>query len=81
MFVTNDCAMVEINPLVKTGDDDIIALDAKVSFDENAEFRHRDWDELRDLSEEEEVEIRAKEAGLSYVKLDGILAVWSTVQG
>ena len=71
MFVTNDCAMVEINPLVKTTDDDIIALDAKVSFDENAEFRHRDWDELRDLSEEEEVEIRAKEAGLSYVKLDG----------
>ena len=71
MFVTNDCAMVEINPLVKTADDDIIALDAKVSFDENAEFRHRDWDELRDLSEEEEVEIRAKEAGLSYVKLDG----------
>ena len=71
MFVTNDCAMVEINPLVKTADDDIIALDAKVSFDENAEFRHPDWDELRDLSEEEEVEIRAKEAGLSYVKLDG----------
>tara|TARA_B100000614_G_scaffold187220_1_gene168342 strand:- start:160 stop:1164 length:1005 start_codon:yes stop_codon:yes gene_type:complete len=71
MFVINDCAMVEINPLVKTADDDIIALDAKVSFDENAEFRHRDWDELRDLSEEEEVEIRAKEAGLSYVKLDG----------
>tara|TARA_B100000941_G_scaffold290091_1_gene271092 strand:+ start:1427 stop:2635 length:1209 start_codon:yes stop_codon:yes gene_type:complete len=71
MFVTNDCSMVEINPLVKTADDDIIALDAKVSFDENAEFRHRDWDEMRDLSEEEEVEIRAKEAGLSYVKLDG----------
>ena len=71
MFVTNDCAMVEINPLVKTADDDIIALDAKVSFDENAEFRHHNWDELRDLSEEEEVEIRAKEAGLSYVKLDG----------
>ena len=70
MFVSNDCAMVEINPLVKT-DDDIVALDSKVSFDENAEFRHRDWDELRDLSEEEEVEIRAKEAGLSYVKLDG----------
>ena len=71
MFVTNDCAMVEINPLVKTADVDVVALDAKVSFDENAEFRHRNWDELRDLSEEEEVEIRAKEAGLSYVKLDG----------
>jgi len=71
MFVSNDCAMVEINPLVRTKDDDIIALDAKVSFDENAEFRHKNWAEIRDLSEEEEVEIRAKEAGLSYVKLDG----------
>ena len=71
MFVSQDCAMVEINPLVKTEDDEIIALDSKISFDENAEFRHKDWDELRDLSEEEEVEIRAKETGLSYVKLDG----------
>ena len=71
MFMANDCSMVEINPLVKTKDDEIIALDSKVSFDENAEFRHKNWDELRDLSEEEEVEIRAKEAGLSYVKLDG----------
>ena len=71
MFVTNDCAMVEINPLVKTAGDEIIALDSKVSFDENAEFRHKNWDEMRDLSEEEEVEIRAKESGLSYVKLDG----------
>ncbi len=71
MFMSEDCAMVEINPLVKTEDDEIIALDSKISFDENAEFRHKDWDELRDLSEEEEVEIRAKETGLSYVKLDG----------
>ena len=71
MFVSQDCAMVEINPLVRTEDDEIIALDAKVSFDENAEFRHKNWDDLRDLSEEEEVEIRAKETGLSYVKLDG----------
>lgn len=71
MFVSNDCAMLEINPLVRTEDDNIIALDAKVSFDENAEFRHAIWADLRDLSEEEEVEIRAKETGLSYVKLDG----------
>ena len=71
LFVSEDCAMVEINPLVRTEDDEIIALDAKVSFDENAEFRHKNWDDLRDLSEEEEVEIRAKETGLSYVKLDG----------
>ena len=71
-FVENDCAMVEINPLVRTEDDEIVALDAKVSFDENANFRHAaSWDELRDLSEEEETEIRAAEAGLSYVKLDG----------
>ena len=71
MFVSNDCTMVEINPLVKTKSDEIVALDSKVSFDENAEFRHKNWDTLRDLSEEEDVEVRAKEAGLSYVKLDG----------
>ena len=71
MFVSNDCAMVEINPLVKTKSDEMVALDSKVSFDENAEFRHKNWDSLRDLSEEEDVEVRAKESGLSYVKLDG----------
>ena len=71
LFIANDCAMVEINPLVKTEDDAIVALDSKISFDENAEFRHKNWAELRDLSEEEDVEIRAKETGLSYVKLDG----------
>ena len=71
MFVSNDCTMVEINPLVKTKSDEIVALDSKVSFDENAEFRHKNWDSLRDLSEEEDVEVRAKESGLSYVKLDG----------
>ncbi len=71
LFISNDCAMVEVNPLVRTGADEMIALDAKVGFDENAEFRHRDWDDLRDLSEEEDVETRAKETGLSYVKLDG----------
>lgn len=71
-FIDNDCEMVEINPLVRSEDDEIICLDAKVSFDSNAEFRHRaSWDELRDLSEEEETEIKASEAGLSYVKLDG----------
>ena len=71
MFVSQDCAMVEINPIVKTSNDEIVALDAKISFDENAEFRHKNWAQLRDLSEEEDVEIRAKETGLSYVKLDG----------
>ena len=71
LFLVADCSMVEINPLVLTGDDQIVALDAKVSFDDNAAFRHPERAELRDLSEEEPTEVRDKEAGLSYVKLDG----------
>lgn len=71
VFIMNDCAMVEINPLVRSEDDEIIALDAKVSFDENASFRHEEWEDLRDLGEEDDAEVRAKELGLSYVKLDG----------
>ncbi|MEO9593541.1 ADP-forming succinate--CoA ligase subunit beta, partial [Rhodopirellula bahusiensis] len=73
-FVDFDCEMAEINPLVITGDGEIVALDAKIIFDENAMFRHKDLEELRDLSEEEESEMRAKKAGLSYVKLDGNIA-------
>lgn len=69
--VESDCSMAEINPLVVTGDGQMIALDAKVSFDENAMFRHKDFLELRDLSEENEAEIKAGDAGLSYVDLDG----------
>ncbi len=71
MFVVSDCSMVEVNPLVVTGDGDLVALDAKVSFDENASFRHKEWEEMRDLSEEEESEVRASNAGLSYIKLEG----------
>ena len=71
MFVDLDCSLMEINPLVITGDGEMLALDAKIGFDENAMFRHKDLAELRDLSEEEESEVRAANAGLSYVKLDG----------
>ena len=71
LFVDSDSSMTEINPLVVTGDDSIVALDAKVSFDENALFRHKDFVELRDLTEEDPAEIKAQDAGLSYVKLDG----------
>lgn len=71
MFVEKDCAMIEINPLVRSDSGEMIALDAKVSFDDNASYRHPWMDEMRDHSEEEEVEIRAHEHGLSYVKLDG----------
>jgi len=71
MFVQMDCSLVEINPLVITESGELVALDAKINFDDNAKFRHADWSQWRDKSEEEESEIRAAEAGLSYVKLDG----------
>lgn len=71
MFLDKDCSMIEINPLVKSESGEIIALDGKVSFDDSADFRHPWRNNLRDLTEEEEVEIRANEYGLSYVKLDG----------
>jgi succinyl-CoA synthetase beta subunit len=70
-FVDYDCSLTEINPLVITGDDQMIALDAKITFDGNALFRHKNLLELRDLSEEEPSEVRASESGLSYVKLEG----------
>jgi succinyl-CoA synthetase beta subunit len=70
-FVRYDCSLAEINPLVITANGEMVALDAKINFDDNALFRHQDLAELRDLSEEEPAEVRAGEAGLSYVKLDG----------
>ena len=71
VFVDKDCSLAEINPLVVTGEGELLALDAKMTFDDNALFRHKDVDELRDLSEEDPAEVRAGEADLSYVKLDG----------
>ena len=71
MFVDKDCSMIEINPLVRARDGSMVALDAKVSFDDNASFRHPWRDGLRDISEESDVELRAHEHGLSYVDLDG----------
>ncbi|HWL09326.1 MAG TPA: ATP-grasp domain-containing protein, partial [Planctomicrobium sp.] len=70
-FVDSDSSMTEINPLVVTGDGQLLALDAKVTFDDNALFRHKNLLELRDLAEEEPAEIQAANTGLSYVKLDG----------
>ncbi len=71
-FEANDCSLMEINPLVSTGDGRILALDAKLSFDDNAAYRHKEaWQELRDLSEEEPLEIEASKYGLNYIKLDG----------
>ncbi len=71
LYVGLDCSLAEINPLVVTGAGDLLALDAKITFDDNASFRHKDLTALRDLSEEEPAEVRAGNSGLSYVKLDG----------
>jgi succinyl-CoA synthetase beta subunit len=71
LFVQLDSSLVEINPLVVTKSGDLVALDSKITFDDNAAFRHKNLAELRDLSEENESEVRASNAGLSYVKLDG----------
>jgi succinyl-CoA synthetase beta subunit len=71
LFVDLDCSLAEINPLVVTKSGELIALDAKMSFDDNALFRHPQLAELRDLSEEDPNELRAGEAGLSYVQLEG----------
>jgi succinyl-CoA synthetase beta subunit len=70
-FVSLDCAIVEINPLVVTADDQVVALDAKVSFDDNALFRHPDLAKLRDESEEDPKELEAAKHELNYVALDG----------
>lgn len=70
-FIDLDCSIVEINPLVVTGAGEIIALDAKVNFDDNALFRHKDVEELRDESEEDPAELEAARHSLNYIKLDG----------
>ena len=70
-FNALDASLVEINPLVVTGTGDLLALDAKMSFDDNALYRHPNVMELRDLSEEDPAEVRASEFDLNYIKLDG----------
>ena len=70
-YVGSDSSMFEINPVLKTSDNKILAVDAKVNIDDNALFRHKDLAELRDISEEDPLEVEAGVAGLNYVKLDG----------
>ncbi len=72
-FVSEDCSLLEINPLTVTKDGRILALDAKMIFDDNALFRHKDLLELRDEDEEDALEIQASEADLNYIKLDGTI--------
>ncbi len=71
LFVKEDCSLCEINPLIVTKTGDIVALDAKMTFDDNAAFRHPEWADERDTDEEDPVELEAQNAGLNYVALDG----------
>lgn len=71
LYVESDCSIAEINPLVLTGDNQMIALDAKLNFDENAMFRHPEIAAYRDLTEESAKEVEASKYGLSYIELDG----------
>ncbi len=71
VFIEKDCSIAEINPLVTTGDGEVLALDAKLNFDDNALFRQKDIVEYRDLEEEDEKEIEASKYDLSYIALDG----------
>ncbi len=70
-YVDADCSLVEVNPLVATADGQLLALDAKIDLDDNALFRHPDLAAMRDLDEEEELEVEAAKYDLSYIKLDG----------
>ena len=70
-FVGTDASQIEINPLAVTDDGELLVLDAKVGFDNNAEFRHPDLEQLRDLTEEDPMEIEASKYDLAYIKLDG----------
>ena len=70
-FAAKDCSLLEINPLILTADDQVIALDAKVDFDSNALYRHKELMELRDLDEEDPMEVEASKYNLNYINLDG----------
>jgi succinyl-CoA synthetase beta subunit len=72
-FLASDASLVEINPLIVTQSGDLLALDAKVTFDDNALYRHPDFKDLRDLSEEDPLEIEASKFSLNYIKLDGTI--------
>jgi len=73
VFLEKDCSLAEINPLVVTPKGDVIALDAKMTFDDNALFRHPDVEALRDVTEEDPAELRAAKSGLSFIKLNGTI--------
>lgn len=70
-YIASDASLIEINPALRTSDDKILAVDAKINLDDNALFRHPDLEAMRDITEEDPLEVEANEAGLNYIKLDG----------
>ncbi|WP_417360922.1 ADP-forming succinate--CoA ligase subunit beta [Galbibacter sp.] len=70
-YESSDSSLFEINPVLKTSDDKIMAVDAKVTIDDNALYRHKDYEAMRDIREEDPIEVEARAAGLNYVNLDG----------
>src|SRR5437016_13738369 len=70
-YLETDASLAEINPLLVTREGDVLALDAKMNFDDNALFRHKDIAEMRDLNEEDPLEVEASKFGLNYIKLEG----------
>lgn len=75
VYRESDATLVEVNPLVRTGDGRIVALDGKVTLDDNAEFRHPEWAELKDDQDDDPLEVRARARDLNYVKLDGQVGI------
>ena len=73
-FIETDASLLEINPFITTKDDKLFALDCKINFDDNALFRHKDLKELRDVAEEDPLEVEACKYALNYIKLDGNIA-------
>ncbi len=71
LFYEEDCSLAEINPLIIAGDGRVLALDAKINFEDNAAFRHPDWESMKDPDEEDPLEREASRHGLNYIKLDG----------
>ena len=81
LFSACDCSMVEVNPLVLTPDNKVLALDAKFNFDDNALYRHKDIVAMRDVAEEDPREVEASKFGLNYIGLDATSPAWSTARG
>ena len=72
-FIGTDASLIEINPLIVTGDGNLLALDAKVTFDDNALYRHPEFKEMRDVAEEDPLEVEASKFSLNYIRLDGTI--------